>query len=75
MHVYPAEDDPIICEIRRFREEYAASFGYDMDLMREDVRRSTADWPGRRVSYDHQDPERNVDVPPDAAAETTARKR
>jgi hypothetical protein len=51
MHVQPADDDPIIAEIRRFREEYLASFGYDMDLLMEDVRRYARKLPNRRVSY------------------------
>jgi len=51
MHLQPADDDPIICEIRRFREEYLASFGYDMDLLMEDVKRHAQNWPGERVSY------------------------
>ena len=33
------DDDPIVAEIRRFREEYLARFGYDMKLIDEDVKR------------------------------------
>jgi hypothetical protein len=51
MHVQPADDDPIIAEIRRFREEYLASFGYDMKLLLEDVRRHAQKFPNRRVSH------------------------
>src|ERR1700730_3821763 len=33
------DDDPIVAEVRREREEYAARFGYDMKLMDEDTKR------------------------------------
>ena len=32
------KDDPIIAEIRKFREEYAARFNYDIDAMVKDIR-------------------------------------
>jgi hypothetical protein len=51
MYIQPDDDDPVIAEIRQFREEYLASFGYDMDLLMEDVRRHAQKWPGERVSY------------------------
>jgi hypothetical protein len=31
--------DPIVEEIRRYREEYAAQFNYDLDAIFEDLRR------------------------------------
>lgn len=30
-------DDPIVCETRKHREEYAASFGYDLDRIVADL--------------------------------------
>jgi hypothetical protein len=33
------DDDPIVAEVRRHREEYAASFGYDIKLMANDMNR------------------------------------
>jgi len=57
--IQPADDDPIIAEIRRFREEYLASFGYDWDLIAQDLRNVAKDWPAGRVSFDKNDPNRN----------------
>jgi hypothetical protein len=36
---HPNHDDPIVAEVRREREEYAAKFGYDMKLINEDTKR------------------------------------
>lgn len=33
------EDDPVVTEIRRIREEIAAHFNYDLDAIIEDARR------------------------------------
>src|SRR5882762_2353619 len=57
--IQPADDDPIIAEIRRFREEYLARFGYDWDLIAQDLRNVAKDWPAGRVSFDKNDPNRN----------------
>jgi hypothetical protein len=54
----PTEDDEIMAELRRFREEYLASFGYNVDLMMEDVRRCAKDFPGKRVSLKKEARER-----------------
>jgi hypothetical protein len=35
----PNDQDPIVAEVRREREEYAAKFGYDLKLMDEDTKR------------------------------------
>jgi len=35
----PNDDDPIVAEVRRYREENAAQFGYDMRLIDEDTKR------------------------------------
>jgi hypothetical protein len=40
MNMYTLDDeDPIVAEVRREREEYAAQFGYDMRLIDEDTKR------------------------------------
>ena len=36
--------DPIMEEIRRFRDEYAARFDYDVRAMLDDMRRRSAVW-------------------------------
>ena len=36
---WPNDDDPIVAEVRRVREEYAAKFGYDLKRMDEDTKR------------------------------------
>ena len=41
-------DDPIVAEIRKFREEYAASFGYDLGKIVSDLR-SRQGKDGRRI--------------------------
>ena len=43
--------DPIVEEIRRYREEHAAQFNYDLAAIFADLRRSEAerDWP--RASF------------------------
>ena len=51
MQTQPDDDGPIVAEIRKFREEYLASFGYDMDLLIQDVKRNALNWPAPRVSY------------------------
>ena len=33
------EDDPIVAEVRRAREEYAARFNFDLRAISEDLRR------------------------------------
>ena len=41
-------DDPIVAEISKFREEYAASFGYDLGKIVSDLR-SRQGKDGRRI--------------------------
>lgn len=36
-------DDPIVSEVRRAREAHAARFGYDLDLIFADIKRSEAE--------------------------------
>jgi hypothetical protein len=39
MKMHTPDEDPIVAEVRREREEYAAKFGYDMKLINEDTKR------------------------------------
>lgn len=32
------DDDPIVAEVRRVRDEYAARFNYDIDAIYEDIK-------------------------------------
>ncbi|MCX6591824.1 MAG: hypothetical protein NTZ56_09890 [Acidobacteria bacterium] len=54
-------EDPIVEEIRRYREEHAARFNYDLDLIFADFKRLEAErnWP--RVS---RSPKRIAPVQP-----------
>jgi len=47
-----ASDDPME-EIRRFREEYAAKFDYDLEKMYEDLKRLERGDDGRYVSFEN----------------------
>ncbi len=38
-----AHRDPIVEETRRLRDQYAAKFNYDLDLIFEDIRRRQAE--------------------------------
>ena len=57
MPLFPDEDDEIIAEIRRYRAEYSARFGHNLDLMDEDRKRREANSPRTRVSYCKSDPD------------------
>jgi hypothetical protein len=37
--MHTPDEDPIVAEVRRIREEYAAKFGYDMKLIDQDTKR------------------------------------
>lgn len=41
-------NDPIVEEIRKYRQEYAAQFNYDIDAICEDIRRRQTE-SGRKV--------------------------
>lgn len=45
------QDDPIVDEIRRRREEYAKEFNFDLEAMAEDLRKREQKHPERLVSY------------------------
>lgn len=59
-------EDHIVEEVRRFRDEHAAQFNYDLDAIVADLKRSEAerDWP--KVSFGPRRIE--VLVPVDVAA-------
>jgi len=52
----PDEDDEIMAEVRRMRDEYAAEFGYDWNLIRQEHRRHQEEFPHLYVSFDKNDP-------------------
>ncbi len=56
--------DPIIEEIRKFRDEYAARFNYDVKAMLADIRRRQKDSGRKTVSR----PPKRIATANDAAA-------
>jgi hypothetical protein len=55
MNMHTPDEDPIVAEIRREREEYAAKFGYDMKLIIEDTKRRVRELRARFAPQDHTD--------------------
>ena len=51
MDIYPDEDDPIIVELRRFRREYFARFGGDLEAMAADRKRFVDGWRAGGLSF------------------------
>lgn len=45
------KDDPIVEEVRRARQEYAARFGYDLRAVAADLREREQQHPERLVSF------------------------
>lgn len=52
-------DDPIFAEVRAFRDEHAAKFGYDVEAIFKDIRarqeasgRNYVSFPARRISLE-----------------------
>jgi len=43
--------DPIVEEVRRYREQYAAQFGYDLRAIAEDVKKRERQSGRKVVSY------------------------
>ena len=62
--MHTPDEDPIVAEIRREREEYAAKFGYDMKLMDEDTKRRARVL--RELFAPHDLADENDDDPNDA---------
>ena len=52
--------DPIVDEIRRYREEYAANFNHDIKAMVEDAQRRQADDGREVVRLDPRPPQRQA---------------
>ena len=52
----PDEDDEIMAEVYRMRDEYAAEFGYDLDKMHEAHMRDQEMFPHKYVSYNKDSP-------------------
>ncbi len=44
-------NDPIMDEVRRNRQEYAAEFNYDLRAMAEDLKKRREQYADRLVSY------------------------
>jgi hypothetical protein len=57
------DEDPIVAEVRRAREEYAAKFNYDLDAIFADLKRREAAGSRKYVSL----PPRRIE-PPSAPA-------
>ena len=51
-------EDPIVYEVRRFRDERAAKFGYNLRAIAEDARKREQQGGRRVVSFAH--PERHT---------------
>ena len=51
MDIYPDKDDPIIAEIRKFRREYFARFGGDLEAMAADRKRFVESWRAGGLSF------------------------
>ena len=45
------QDDPIVAEVRRVRQDYARKFGYDLDAMAADLQRKEREHPERLISF------------------------
>jgi hypothetical protein len=50
------KNDPIVAEVRRIREEYAAQFAFDLDALAEDLREREATSQERVVSLPPRKP-------------------
>jgi hypothetical protein len=50
-------DDPIVEEVRRAREEYAAQFGYDLDAICRDLQQKQQQSDRQLVSFPPKRPE------------------
>jgi hypothetical protein len=42
-------NDPIIAELRKIRDEYAARFNYDIDAIMKDLRKKEKEFPHKLV--------------------------
>ncbi len=53
--------DPIVEEIHKIREEYAAEFDYDIDAMFEDLNKRQAESNHKIVSFDKKNRQKQTD--------------
>jgi len=65
----PNDDDPIVAEVRREREEHAAKFGYDMKRVNEDRKRRIRELRARFGLHDKAY-DRSNSAPADALTST-----
>jgi hypothetical protein len=59
MNTADPDNDPIVAEVRRIREENAEKHGFDLKRIIENARQFGRDWPAGNVSFDPNDPKRN----------------
>ena len=52
--------DPIVEEVRKAREEYAAKFNHDIDAIYKDIKRREAESTREFVSFPPRKPETNL---------------
>jgi hypothetical protein len=55
-------EDPIVKETRKLREEYAAKFNHDPDLIFEDIRQRQNQTERKRVSFPARKPQSSPKV-------------
>jgi hypothetical protein len=65
MNMHTPDEDPIVAEVRREREEYAAKFGYDMKLIIADTKRRARVLREFFAPHDHADENANMSEPLD----------
>ncbi len=53
--------DPIVEEVRRFRDEYAAQFGYDLEAIYRDIQEKEKKHKDRLVSFPPKRPSTTVE--------------
>lgn len=66
--------DPIVDEIHRFREEYAARFDHDLEKMYQDLKRLEQDDDGPYVSFSREQDPSTATNPPAAPAHPSKRR-
>ena len=61
------KDDPIVREVRRIRQEHAARFKYNVDLIAEDLKAQERASSRRYISLPPRRTEKPANQPPDTA--------
>jgi hypothetical protein len=62
------QDDPIVDEVRKVREAYAARFNYDLEAIFQDLKRQERESGRTFVSF----PPRRINTPPGKRSEDEA---